>query len=237
MIQAIIADGSSIITIMIISHYMGLREMICYSNVWFVMYMVYIVNEPWYDTVYKHVNVASAVGTKDGYRLGGLYIKIGVIGDFLVALPLSVAAVAYMPTIFRWIGYDEATAEMSQSYAAIVALNSMFDSTTGLLDCILDIEGHAGFTAAFEFWETLIHFPIEYLFIRWYEPSLWELGIFHFTADLVSTAIYFIMTGYFKRWFASYREGLKAPIRSAVSHRQAHYLLAMNDQIYTYQNI
>jgi hypothetical protein len=88
MLQSIIGDGSSIVTVMIISHYMGLREMICYSNVWFVIYTAYLINDAWYDTVYKHVNVSAAAGTEEGYRSGGVYLKIGVIGNFLVALPL-----------------------------------------------------------------------------------------------------------------------------------------------------
>ena len=220
MIQSIIADGSSIVTVMIISHYMGLRELICYSNVWFVINTVYLINDPWYDTVYKHVNVAAASGTEEGYRSGGLYLKIGVIGNFILALPLSIVSVVYMPTILRWIGYDESIVEISQSYALVAAVNNFFESTTGLIDCVLDIEGHAKFTALYEFWESIICTFVDILFVRIYQPTLWELGLFHLAADVVSTTIYFIITGYYKRWFECYREGLRVPVSSAVSFKR-----------------
>lgn len=215
--MSIIEDCSSIVTIMIISRYMGLREMICYSNVWFVMSTAYIINSPWYDTVYKHVNVSAATCSPEGYRAGALYLKIGVIGDFLIALPLTITAVVYMPDILLWIGYDESIAEISQNFAAIAAFNSMFDSTAALIDCVLDIEGHAGFTAMYEFWETVLYIPLELLFVSKYQPNLTELGLFHVAADVISTALYFIITGYHKRWFKSYRDGFNAPITATVS--------------------
>jgi hypothetical protein len=66
MLQSIITDGSSFATVAFISHYLGLREMICYSNVWFIIYTVYLINDVWFETVYKHVNVTAATRTDEG---------------------------------------------------------------------------------------------------------------------------------------------------------------------------
>ena len=217
MFQSLIADGSSIVSIMIVSHYMGLREMICYSNVWFVVYSVFLINDAWYDTVYKHVNVSAAVGTNEAYHTAGKYVKIAVWGNFIIALPLSIASIVYMPAILTWIGYDESIAAISQSYAAIAVVNNLFDTSTGLIDCVLDIEGHAKFTAIFEFWDSLASTSLEFFFVKNYRPSLFQLGLFHFACDITTTGIYFIITGYFKGWFDSYTEGMRSPINSVVS--------------------
>ena len=217
MAQSIVSDGSSIVTVALISHYMGLRAMICYSNVWMVVYTVFLINDAWYDTVYKHVNVSASTKTKAGYLSAGLYLKVGVIGNFLMAIPFSILAVLFMPYILRWIGYDEIITEMSTGYALVAVLNNLFDSTTGLIDCVLDIEGHATFTAIFEFWDSIICAFLQYLFMRQYRPNLWQLGLFHLAEDVVFTAIYFFITGFYKRWFQPYREGIRSPLKSSVS--------------------
>lgn len=212
-----IADGSSIITVMIISHYMGLREMICYSSVWFVLYTVLLVNDVWYDTVYKHVNVSAASETEEGYRTAAVYLKVGVVGDFVMALPMCAIAVYFMPDILLLIGYDESVAEISLAYGAISAVNCLFDSATGTVDMVLDIGGHASFTAVYEFWESIVSAAIEFFFISRYLPSLWQLGVFHFCLDVLSTVIYFAYTAGYKNWFSDYREGWKASVFEAVS--------------------
>ena len=217
MIQSIIADGSGIVSIMVVARYMGLREMICYSNVWFIITTAFFINDVWYDTIYKHVNVSAAVGTDEAYYTAGSYVKIGVVGNFLLALPFGIASVIFMPNILTWIGYDEIIASMSQSYAVIAFAANLFDTSSGIIDCVLDIEGHAKFTAVYEFWESLICTPMEFFFIKHYRPNLWQLGIFHIAETVLSTAIYFVITGHLKKWFSNYRSGLRAPIFSEVS--------------------
>ena len=123
-----------------------------------------------------------------------------------------------MRAILTWIGYDPSRAAISQSYAIIAVANNMFDSAMGLIDCILDIEGHAKFTAVFEFWDSLASTGLAFYFVKTCRPSLWQLGLFHLASDVITTAIYFIMTGYFKCWFSEYREGLRAPMSSVVSY-------------------
>lgn len=199
--------------------------MLCYSSVWFVIYTAFMINDVWYDTIYKHVNVSAASDTKEGYRAAGVYLKIGVVGDFLIALPLSALAVFFMPNIIRWIGYDESVVEISLIYGAIAAANNLFDSFTGTIDMVLDIGGHASFTAVFEFWDSLIAAVLEFLFVSRFRPPLWHFGLFQFALNLLSTLIYFIITGWYKGWFKNYREGFDSSVLKTVSGRDQHFLL------------
>ena len=224
MFLSLISTGSSIFTVMIISHYMGLRDMLCYSGVWFVIYLAFVVNDAWYNAIYKHVNVSAALETKEGYAVAGKYIQIGVVGNFLISLPLSVLSVIYMPTIIRWLGYDEAVAEISQGYAAITLANNLIDTTAAIIDCVLDIDGHGKYTAVFELWDTIFSGVLVFGFVREYHPNLLELGVFHFVLDIVATMIYFLITWKRKKWFDSYSEGLFAPIWSMVSYWHRYVL-------------
>merc|ERR1719491_1206327 len=45
MFQSVIADGSSIMSVMMISHFLGLKDMLVYSNVWFIIYLAFVVND------------------------------------------------------------------------------------------------------------------------------------------------------------------------------------------------
>ena len=54
-LSSFISYASSIITIGIISHLLGVAEMLCYSYVWFILYAANILSTALYNSVYKHV--------------------------------------------------------------------------------------------------------------------------------------------------------------------------------------
>ena len=215
MFQSIISEGSSIVTLMMISNLMSLRDLLAYSNVWFMIYLAFVINDAWYNALYKHVNISAALETADGYTAAGRYIKIGMIGNIIIAIPLSVVGVLCMPLILEKMGYDASIAEISQYYTIVAVLNNVFDTTTGIVDCVLDIEGHAKWGAIFDFWDTIFSTVATYFFIVYVSPSLLELGILHFGLSILSTIIYFKMTGR-KGWFEKYRAGMSTPTSSLV---------------------
>ena len=218
MIQSLITESSSIITLMIISQYMGLRDMLCYSNVWFIIYLAFVVNDAWYNVIYKHVNVSAALGTKEGYEVGGRYIQIGVIGNILLSIPLSVLAIIYIPDICRWIGYDEEVAEISRAYTIVAVGSNMISTTSTVIDAVLDIEGHAKHGAVYDFWSTILSTIGVFLFVIKFEPTLLELGVFNLTTEIIFAVHYFWLCGDRKGWFVAYYEGLYAPVMSMVRY-------------------
>lgn len=218
MIQSLIADISGIVTLMIISHYMGLRDMLCYSYVWFIIYLAFVVNDAWYGVIYKHVNISAALYTKEGYEAGGRYIQIGVIGNIILSIPLSVLAIIYIPDVCRWIGYDEDVAAISRSYTIVVVASNLLSTTSSIIDSILDIEGHAKYGAKYDFWSTIFNTSGIFFFMSMYEPTLLELGLFNLLMEIVIGVHYFWICGCRKEWFVAYYEGLYAPIRSMVRH-------------------
>ncbi len=135
---------------------MGLAYMICYSNVWFIIGIAHVINDAWYDATYQHVNAAVGLETDEGYKQAGKYVRLGMIGNFLLSVPVSILAVVFMPNIMTFFGYKQLVVDMSQSYAAVSVLNNLLGTTSGFLSFILDIEGHAKFNAIYGFWEALI---------------------------------------------------------------------------------
>ena len=218
MIQSLIADVSSIITLMLISQYMGLRDMLCYSNVWFIIYIAFVVNDAWYGVIYKHVNISAALYTIQGYEAGGRYIQIGVIGNILLSIPLSVLAIIYIPDICRWIGYDEEVAGISRAYTIVAVASNMVSTTSTIVDAVLDIEGHAKYGAVYDFWSTILSTTGVFFFITKFEPTLFELGVFHLTTEIVIGMHYFWICGGRRGWFVPYYEGLYAPVKTMVRH-------------------
>lgn len=210
-------------TLMMISHLMSFRDLLAYSNVWFIIYIAFVINDAWYNALYKHVNISAALDTADGYIAAGRYIKIGVIGNILISIPFSVVAMLYMPSILLKIGYDESVAEISRYYTGVAILNNMFDTTIGIIDCVLDIEGHAKWGAVYDFWDTVFSTIATYYFIIYVSPSLLELGFLHLGLSILSTIIYFKKTDR-KGWFEKYRAGMSTNICSLVSNGMYKYL-------------
>lgn len=97
--------------------------------------------------------------------MSGTLIKIGMVGNFLLSIPVSILAVICMPGIMTWFGYHESVVDISQSYAAIAVINNLLGTTANLLTFVLDIEGHAKFNAIFEFWEALFSVGLTFLFV------------------------------------------------------------------------
>ncbi len=70
--------------------------MLLYSDVWFIVYLAFVLNGVWYYALYKYVHVSVALETDNEYTKAGKYLKIGMIGVFFLCLPLSVSAVVFM---------------------------------------------------------------------------------------------------------------------------------------------
>lgn len=215
-LQAIVSYGSDMTTIIMISHFMGLRAMICYSHVWYITGMTHILLSAWYSAIYKHLNQACALETVEGYHSAGHLTRIGIVGNFLLSIPISILTVIFMPNMMNLLGYDGAIVVLSQQYAVVVIINYLLSSTSELLYCILDLEGYAKFTAIFEFWESGLGLLCDFVFIVCFSPSLVALGIFHLIFELASTFVYYGIV-WSRGWFNGYTGGLMSPIESWVS--------------------
>lgn len=224
MFQSVIADGSSIISVMMISHFLGLKDMLVYSNVWFIIYLAFVMNDAWYNALYKHVNISAALETTDGYTAAGRYVKIGVVGNLVSAIPLSILSIIFIPQILTGIGYHESVALAARPYTAVAIANNLFDTTMGIIDCVLDIEGHAKWGAAFDFWDTIFHLIASFFFLKYVPCTLWMYGLFTFGLTLLSTMVYFWITWKRKDWFDEYKKGLATPFFQLVSQSSWYHL-------------
>jgi hypothetical protein len=125
MLQSFVTDVSDIIYMMMISHFLGLGEMICWSSVWFILGMAHFITDSWHSSVYKHLVAAVAQDTNEGYVLAGKYMQIGACGKIVVMVPVSIIITWFMPEIMDWIGYDVAIVDMSRSFAAIASISQI----------------------------------------------------------------------------------------------------------------
>lgn len=193
-LQSIVSYGEDIATIVIISHFMGLRAMLCYSNVWFIVKLMHLVNDAWYSAIYKYVNIACAQETDEAYESAGRLISLGMIGNVILSIPFSTLTVHFMPDIMRLLGYEDTVVSLSQGYALIAILNRLISSTSDILGSILDLEGYAKFNAVFDFWTSLCDLAVVLIFVSWFRPSLLALGICHLILDILSTGIFYFLT-------------------------------------------
>jgi hypothetical protein len=109
---------------------MGLRAMLCYSNVWYIVKLMHIINDAWYSAVYKYVNVVCAQETDKAYTASaGRLISLGMIGNDITLPPIPsfsiIITVLFMPDIMKLCGYDESIVQLSQGYALIVVINRL----------------------------------------------------------------------------------------------------------------
>jgi MatE. len=195
---------------------MGLRAMLCYSNVWFIVKLMHIVNDAWYSAVYKYVNVVCAQETDEAYTSAGRLISLGMIGNIVMSIPFSIITVLFMPDIMKLLGYEESIIDLSQGYALIAVINRLVSSTSDILSSILDLEGYAKFNAVFDFWVSLCDLIVVLIFVVWSQPSLKALGVCHLILDLISTGIFYYMT-FKKGCFECYTRGIFGCLDISVS--------------------
>jgi len=224
MVQSVVTYGAGIITLSILSHFMGLGAMICYSNVWFIAGMTHIINDAWYSATYKHINIACGLETEEGYLSAAEYIQTGMIGNFLLSIPCSIITVCFMPNIMQVIGYDESVVAISQGYSILVVLSKLLSSSSSILYSVLDIEGYAKFATVFDFWESISNIIAILIFTSAFRPSLVAFGIFQLSLDIGFTALFFYITFTRKGLYEDFEEGLFASVR-LVSYSFLHSLI------------
>ena len=217
MLQAVIAYGEDIINIIMISHFLGLRAMICYSNVWFFVNLTHIINSAWYSAIYKHVNIACGQETDEGYVTAGNYIKIGMAGNFFISIPTAILTVLCMPYMMNLLGYHQSIVDLSQEYSIVVVSSRLLSSTSGILNSVMDMEGRAKFVTIFEFWESLIGIILTLAFVTSIGPSLVTLGVFHLILDIVATGMFFFWVITKRGWYKGYSDGIFSPLSPVVS--------------------
>ena len=217
MLQAVVSYGEDIVTIIIISHYMGLRAMICYSNVWFIVNLTHLINSAWYNSIYKHVNIACGIETDEGFVTAGKYINLGMAGNVIISIPTAIITVLCVPRIMDLLGYDESIVDLSQGFSVVVVISHLMATTCGILNCVMDMEGRAKFVTVFEFWESLIGIILTLIFVSTSGPSLVTLSLFHLLLDIVATGFFFYWVIVKKGWYDSYSDGIFSPLSSMVS--------------------
>ena len=192
--------------------------MLCYSNVWFIIKLLHIVNDAWYSAVYKYVNIACAQETDEAYVAAGRLISLGMLGNMLISVPFSIISVRFMPEIMEMLGYEESIIDLCQGYALIAVINHLLSSTSDILSSLLELEGYAKFNAVFDFWTSLLDILVVLVFAAWLRPNLLALGICHLVLDMVSTGIYYYLS-FKKGCFEGYKDGFFSCFDFSVSRQ------------------
>ena len=204
----------------IISHYIGTAEMIGYSYVWFLIDAAHLISGALHSSLYKHVNNAAALGTEEGYTRAGKYIRISVLFNFYLSIPVSFFLLFSVGPIMKLYGYGDYVAVISTEYAYIAIISNFIDTSLGFLSFIPDIEGHADFDAMFELVDSGVDILIAMFLIPIFRPSLFGLGLIHLVHDFTSTGIYFIITWWYSGWFDKYKHGLSSELDFKINTTQ-----------------
>jgi Na+-driven multidrug efflux pump len=207
-----VTSSASIITIGVISHYIGTAEMLCYSYVWFIMDAAHIVSGALYSSLYKHVNNAAALNTDEGHKKAGKYIRIAILFNFIISIPICIILIFTMGPIMKLYGYGKGIVKLSRKYTYVAAASNFISTTTSFASLVPDIEGHADFDAGYGLVDSGIDIVITMFLIPILQPTLMELGYIHLIQDVVSIIVYYSITWVRNRWFDKYKKGILSPL-------------------------
>jgi lysylphosphatidylglycerol synthetase-like protein (DUF2156 family) len=210
---------------------MSVAAMICYSYVWFIIDAAFIYSSALYNSLYKHVNNAVATETDEGYNKAGTYIRVCMLINLIVSVPISIAVVYGMGPIMRFYGFDDATVLMCHDYTIIAVIHNFASTTSGFVAITTDIDGYADFNAKYAFFDSLSDIAISAFVIPLCRPSLLQLGLIHFAHEIISTAFYYFLTHSKWGWYDLYMTGLM----NALTYDVSATLLMIIDQFYYYR--
>ncbi len=214
--SAFVESSASIVTVALISHYMGTAEMISYSYVWFILDAGHIVSNALYSSLYKHTSNCVGLGTEEAYYNAGKYIKICVVINAIFSIPVCVGLYFSMGSILQWFGYGAKIVAISQNYTIIAIVSQIAICSNMYVTIVPDLEGHAGFDAMYGLFDSLIDIAVAFYAIPFLEPTLFELGLIHLGKDTVSYFVYYLMTWTWKGWYDNFKYGFWSRIKPVV---------------------
>lgn len=207
-ISSFISDFASIVTIALISNYMSVAEMICYSYVWFIIGAAFILPSALYSSSYKHVNNAIASETEEGCFKAGKYIRISVIINTILSIPIGIAVIFGMEYILRLYGFADQMVQLSFGYTIIAVIHQVTSSTSGFMNMTVDIDGYADFNAKFTFFDAAFDICLSFFVIPFLRPSLLQLGLIHYAHEILASIVYYYLTLIRWGWYDNYKEGM-----------------------------
>jgi hypothetical protein len=146
--------------------------------------------------------------TKGNFK-AGKYIRISVIVNTIISVPVSIGMIFAMRPIMRFYGFG--------SYIYIAVIHNFASTTAGFISITTDIDGFADFNAKYALCDGLVNIAISAFIIPFVRPSLAQLGLIYLTIDVVSHWLYYYLTWYKWDLYCDYKKGMQAPITYDVS--------------------
>lgn len=193
---------------------MNVASMIAYSYVWFIIDAAFIYSSALYNSLYKHVNNAIASKTEEGYTKAGKYIRVCIIINLIISIPISIGVVLAMDPIMEFYGFYDVKV---QGYAIIAVIHNFFSYTSSFVTISSDIDGYADFNAKYAFLDSLVDILISAFVIPLYKPTLVQLGLIHLANEILSTSVYYFLTWSRWGWYDRYKAGLGTSLTYDVS--------------------
>ena len=199
--------ASFVINIMLLSHYLGIAEMICYTWVWYIVQIFHFGSSALFNAIYLHVNNATSLETDEGNFLAGKYLQLAVVGNILISVPASLLVLIGTGPIMAMVGYGPNVIAVCQKYAVIACLSNLLESTSNMMTIVLDIDGHAKYNAIFDFWDEILGTVTTIIVVPIFTPSLPTLGIIYFIQDFAMVILFGYLTHTRNGWFEPYLGG------------------------------
>lgn len=203
-----VVNAASLITISVISHYMGVAEMICYSYVWFILDASHIISDAMFNSLYKHANNCVAMETDEGNEKAGKYIRVCIFCNAIISIPICIGLVFAMAPIMNLFGYGPKVIALTNQYTIVAAVSKVISSSDMYITIIPDLDGHADFDAIYGFVDSLFDIILAMTIIPYLQPSLLQLGLIHLAQDLVSMIAYYSITWGWNGWYDKYKGGM-----------------------------
>ena len=179
--------------------------------------MAHILSNSLYGSLYKHVNNAAASGTPEGYHQAGQYIRIGLILNTIMTIPVSIILIFFMHDFIGLFGYGERVTNLAQGYTIIAVFKKFIETSSSFITMIMDIEDRADFDAMYDFVDHGVDAILLFVVIPLMKPSLVQFGLLQLSHDIISTIVYYCITWIWYGWFSKYKGGIFSPASFKVS--------------------
>lgn len=187
--------------------------MICYTYVWFIIDAAFMLPSALYSSAYKHVNNAIASDTEEGYFKAGRYIRISVIINTLLSIPISFALIFGIGYVLKMYGFGDEMVQLSFNFTIISVIHQVTSTISELIHMTIDIDGYADFNAKYTFFDAVFDICLACFVIPFLRPSLFQLGLIHYAHEILSSILYYYLTWYRWGWYDYYKEGMMSPLQ------------------------
>jgi len=202
--QALFTAVLDVLTVSIISHFVGTKEVSAYV----VVKMLISLSNEFVGGFWNALSplCSQAVGTKQN-KLCGEYLQMAMILYTVFSVPFMLFWWFKIEDCVLWFGFDNETASIGQEFGRVLIFSQLVAGIAEVLHGLLDVIGLENYSTIISISEDILNFLLVLLACLFTAPELYQIGLIHF-----GMGVFFLTLNvwiiHYKGWFSPYLEGL-----------------------------